>query len=173
MASFIHITDDRVAWRIVRGGIGARPLAASAQAMAWPRRGVYCVPVVADFQRTFQWLRELKRRGYRRATGIQFRIPDAQLVYVGRYRQPPQAMTAAQSVAFFSKTEDPRGFQVVVPRAVEAREITRRQSVPQVIGWRFYPTAKGRPPLWPQPGSINASRLRRRIDETNSSPWDT
>jgi hypothetical protein len=36
-----------------------------------------------------------------------------------------------------------------------------------VTGWRFYPAAKGRPPLWPFAGETNASRLRRRIEQLN------
>jgi hypothetical protein len=132
--------------------------------VAAPRRGVFCVPVIADFQVTFQWLRELKRRGHRSACGIQFRIDDAETVFVGHYNQAPQGMTAAQSIACFLEAKDPRGLQVIVPRAIAAREIMGIRSIPQVTGWRFYPGAKGRRPLWPFAGETNAARLRRRIE---------
>src|SRR5262245_3377743 len=104
-------------------------------------RAVVCFVCLANFQMTFQWLRELKRRGYRLARAIQFRIDDAEAVFVGHYNQVPQEMTAAQSIAFFLQAEDPRGLQVVVPRAIAAREITGIRSIPQVTGWRFYPAA--------------------------------
>jgi len=172
MATFIHLADERVAGRIRRGGIRATMFEGRRRDVTGLRRGIFCVPVVANFQTTFQWLRELKRRGHTRACGIQFRIDDAELVFVGHYNQRPREMTAAQSVALFLRTEDPRGLQVVVPRTICAREITGVRAIPQVIGWRFYPAAKGRSPLWPANGSINASRLRRRIEQLNKSPWE-
>ncbi|KRR16140.1 hypothetical protein CQ14_24175 [Bradyrhizobium lablabi] len=91
---------------------------------------------------TFQWLRELKRNGYRLARGIQFRIDDTETVFVGHYNQAPQKMTAAQSIAFFLQAEDPRGLQVVVPRAIAAREITGIRSIPQVTGGASTPLRK-------------------------------
>jgi hypothetical protein len=173
MATFNHIADERFARRILRGGIRATVLTAADQHGKAPRRGVFCVPVVPSFQSTFQWLRELKRQRYGRACGIQFRIDDAETVFVGHYGQSPQAMTATQSVAFFLRSDDPRGLQVIVPRAISAREIMAVRPVRQVVGWRFYPAAKGRSPLWPAKGSINASRLRRRIETQNKHPWET
>jgi len=172
MATFIHIADERLTRRILRGGIRATEFAARARDTAAPRRGVFCMPVVANFQMTFQWLRELKRRGYRLARGIQFRIDDTEAVFIGHYNQVPQEMTVAQSIAFFLQAEDPRGLQVLVPRAIAAREITGIRSIPQVTGWRLYPAAKGRPPLWPFAGETNASRLRRRIEQLNKTPWE-
>ena len=172
MATFIHITDERINRRILRGGVRANTIATRGwPEIAAPRCGVFCVPVAPNFQATFQWLRELKRAGYRSACGIQFRIDDAEAVYVGHYDQPPQAMTAAEAVAFFLQAEDPRGLEIIVPRRILAREITAIRSIPQAIGWRFYPAAKGREPLWPPAGSIKASQLRRRIEELNESPW--
>src|SRR5260370_21392813 len=109
MATFIHIADERVARRSLRGGIRATVFTSPDRHMvASPRRGVFCVPVVPNFQSTFQWLRELKRRGYSRLCGIQFRIDDGESVFVGYYSQCPQKITAAQSVAFFLLCDDPR-----------------------------------------------------------------
>ena len=87
MATFVHIADERLTSRILRGGIRATEFAARARDTAAPRRGVFCVPVVANFQMTFQWLRELKRRGHRLARGIQFRIDDTEAVFIGHYNQ--------------------------------------------------------------------------------------
>jgi hypothetical protein len=170
MAIFVHIADERMVRRILRGGIRATECAAREDEVG-PRRGVFCVPVVANFQMTFQWLRELKRRGHRLACGIQFRIDDAEPVLAGRYGQTLQEMTAAQSIAFFIQAQDSSGLQVLIPRAIAAREIAGVRPIPQVTGWRFHPGAKGRRPLWPRPGEINASRLRRRIEELNKGPW--
>jgi hypothetical protein len=171
MATFVHMADARLARRIVRGGIHATDFWALPED-GRPRRGVFCVPVTADFQMTYQWLRELKRRGHRTACGIQFRVGDAEAVFVGRYHQWPQQMTATQSVEFFHRAMDARGLQVVVPRAILAREITAVRSVPQVTGWRFYPSAKGSTPWRWVHGEINAARLRHRIERLNRSPLE-
>ena len=171
MAIFVHIADERIRSRIHRSGIRATELLARSEDLAAPRRGVFCVPIVPNFQMTFQWLRELKRRGHRLACGGHFRLDDTQAVFVEHYDQVPQRMTAAQSIAFFLQAEDARGLQVVVPRAIAAREITGIRSIPQLMGWRFYPAAKGRLPLWPAAGETKASKLRRRIEQLNKSPW--
>lgn len=170
MATFIHIADERMRRRILRGGILATQFADQQDDPATPRCGVFCVPVVPNFQMTFQWLRELKRRGFRLACGIQFRISDTEAVFVGHYNQVPQRMTAAQSIAFFLQAQDPRGLQVIIPRAIAAREVTGIRAIPQVTGWRFYPTAKGTRPFWPVPGETNASRLRHRLEQQYKAP---
>lgn len=156
MASFVHITDARRLGSILRGGLRAERL---------PRggRGVHCVPVLPDFQATFGWLRELKRRGYREAVAVQFSLPDAELVSVARFDREPESMTAAQAVAAFMTLPDPRGWEVVVGRKIELRKLHGVRRLRQVTGWRYFPEAKGRPPIWPQPGTPMAARTRARI----------
>jgi hypothetical protein len=158
MASFIHLTDARDMKKMLRGGLRA-------ERSADGDRGVFCVPVVPNFQTTFQWLRELKRRGYRTAIAIQFRLPDIEVVRVGRYAQPHAEMTAAEAAAFFLAAPDPRGLEVIVPRSIKASEIAAVRAVPQLVGWRYFPEAKGKPPYWPQPGSFNASYTGRAVDK--------
>ncbi len=169
MAMFVHIADAQDAASIRRAGI--RPTAWHLQPAQralggppLPRRGVFCVPVLPDIQATLQWLRTLKARGNRTACAVQFRLPDAEPVFVGHYRAWPSGMRAAEAVALFLRSPDPRGLQVVLPRAVAAREIHRVRAVRQVFGWRHFPDAHNRRPTWPAPGEIKAARLRRRID---------
>lgn len=157
MASFVHLTDARAIKKILRGGIRAERTVAG-------ERVVFCVPVVPNFQTTFQWLRELKRRGYRTSAAVQFKLRDDESVRVGKYAQPHADMTAAEAVAFFQGAADARGYEVLVPRAIRPGEIARIRSLPQIIGWRFYPEAKGNEPLWAAPGSYNAARIRRAFE---------
>jgi len=135
----------------------------------YPHRAVFCVPVVPNYQTTIQWLRELKRRGYRTACGVQFRIPDSEPVLVGHFQTPHRSMTAAEAVACFLRADDARGLEVLVPRAIRPQEISQIRPLPQIAGWRFYPDAKERAPLWPAPGSINAARLRRAVEDLTRS----
>ncbi len=135
-------------------------------------KAVFCVPVLPNFQITFQWLRELKRGGYRTACAAQFKILDSERVIVGRFAKPQREMTAARAVAFFRDAENALGFEVLVMRKIEAKEITRIRAIPQIAGWRFYPEAKGREPQWPAKGEINASRLRQVMKDRNKDPFE-
>jgi hypothetical protein len=166
LATFVHIFDARNSKKIIRDGI--RPIRMLSRV-----KGVFCVPVVPDFQTTFQWLRELKRHGYRTASAVQFRIPDSEQVSVGRFAKPHSKMTAAEAIAFFREAKDARGLEVVIMRKIEPQEITRIRSVPQITGWRYYPEAKGKHPLWPGKGAINASRLRQVVIARNRSPLES
>jgi hypothetical protein len=161
VATFLHITDARDIARIRKSGL--RP------SRGYLHRAVFCVPVVPDPQATFQWVRELKVRGYRTACGVQFRIADTEHVMVGRFQTPHHWMTAAAAVSFFLHAADPRGLEVLVPRAVRPKEIVRIRALPQVAGWRFFPEAKGRLPFCAIPGSIKAARLRHRLEHWATS----
>ena len=76
-------------------------------------------------------------------------------------------MLASEAVAEFMAAEDAQGWEVVIPRRIEASEIHKTRSIPQVIGWRFSPTAKGKPPFCTCKfcigGDYGARRLRERL----------
>ncbi len=147
--------DERVARRILCGGIRAISLRLQA---GGTRRSVFCVPVVPNFQSTFQWLRELRRRGYSRLRGIQFRIDDG----------PP-------FLSGMAIENDSGGIRCIVPpvqRSARAPDHSSARNLrPGGHSGAFGLTRGGvafLPPLqkadrrlWSAKGSINASRLRR------------
>lgn len=161
MAEFVHVTVARSARRIERSGIAAR-------SHGWAGgRGVYCMPVLPSFTLTYQWVRELRRWHPGVLVGVHLRLPDAEPVTVGRYGTPPREVTAAQAVAAVRELDDPRGYEVFVPRAITSAEIRRIRDVPQGVGWRYLPAAHGRRPC-PCPaclprGGYRAASLRRRF----------
>jgi hypothetical protein len=129
--------------------------------------GVFAVPVTRGFFVSHQWLRELKRRNAGPVAGVYFRIPDDERVWVGHYGQAHRWMTAVEAVAEFMKAESREGWEVVIPRRVEASEIHRVRRLPQVVGWRYNPGAHGTKPCgcdFCQRGQYGAKRLR---DEYN------
>jgi hypothetical protein len=134
MAMFVHLTTESRIPRIRRTGIARlrKPVGTSPA-------GVYAVPVTRNFYASHQWLRELKRRNQGAIAGIYFRVPDEQLVWVGHYGKAHRFVTSAQAIAEFTKADDPLGWEVVVPRRIEANEIHKTRRLPQVIGWRFSP----------------------------------
>ena len=162
MAMFVHLAPESRVARIRRNGIGRLRKASG----DFPG-GVFAVPVVRDFSVSHQWLRELKRRNQGAVAGVYFRVPDGEPVWVGHYRQGHQWMSAAEAVGEFAAAEDAQGWEVVVPRRIAAGELHRVRRLPQVVGWRFSPESKGKPPFctckFCTRGEYGARRLRERL----------
>ena len=140
MALFVHLATHEDAGSIRRAGItrlrqwGSQP------------HGVFAMPVVLNFVVGHQWLRELKRRNAGPILGVYFRIPDEESVWVGHYHGRHQRMTAAQAAAFVMRAAEPLGFQVIIPRIIGRQELHKIRTLPQVVGWRYFPGAHGKPP---------------------------
>ncbi len=162
MARFVHLADARSSRSIRRNGLKVSPLGSGAS-------GVFCVPVVPDYNRTFQWARELRRRGNNAFVAIFFVIEDNEHVLLGHYGSEKIEVTAAEAHAFFRSDKDSLGHEVIVPRPILPAEIRSIGHAPRITGWRFFPGAKGPSPFWPLPGTKNAAKLRRSIEKLDSS----
>jgi hypothetical protein len=162
MAMFVHLTAESLAVRIQRNGI-----ARLRKAVGVSPRGVFAVPVTRNFYASHQWLRELKRRNKGPLVGIYFRVPDEERVWVGHYGHTHRCLSAAEAIAEFAGADDPLGWQVVIPRRIEANEIHKTRRLRQVIGWRFHPKAKGKPPFctckFCTRGEYGAAKQRKRL----------
>ncbi|MFL5241942.1 MAG: hypothetical protein ACJ8FY_07525 [Gemmataceae bacterium] len=162
MAMFVHLAPESRIAVIRRNGI---------RRLRRPRNdfpaGVFAVPVTANFYISHQWLRELKRRNQGSIAGVYFRIPDNEQVWLGHYNQGHRSMSAAEAVKEFMAAEDAQGWEVIVPRRIEAFEIHRVRRMPQVVGWRYFPSAKGKPPFCTCKfcirGDYGARKLRERL----------
>ena len=167
MAMFVHLTTESRVPGIRRNGVSRLR-----KAVGSSPSGVYAVPVTRNFYASHQWLRELKRRNEGPIAGIYFRVPDEQLVWIGHYGQAHRLVTAAEAIAQFTKADDAAGWEVVIPRRIEADEIHKTRGLPQVIGWRFSPTSKGKPPFctckFCTRGEYGSAKLRKRL----GSPGD-
>lgn len=162
MAMFVHLALEKNLKPIQRNGIGRLR-----SRMNVPR-GIFAMPVTRNFYVSHQWLRELKRnKGGGAVAGVYFRIDDAEMVSVGHYNRAHQLMTAAEALSAISKSDSAEGFEVIIHRRIEASEIHRVRILPQVIGWRFYPAAKGRKPCgcdFCQKGEYNGRKIRERAE---------
>lgn len=162
MAMFVHLAPESRVALIRRNGLCRlrRP------GGSFPG-GVFAVPVTRNFYLSHQWLRELKRCNQGAIAGIYFRVADKEQVWVGPYDQGHQWMSAAEAVAVFMAASDSQGWEVVIPRRIEAAEVHRIRRLPQVVGWRYSPGAKGKPPFCPckfcTRGEYGAQRLRERL----------
>lgn len=162
MPMFVHLTAESLAARIRGNGISRLRRSNTSHP-----GGVFAVPLTRNFYISHQWLRELKRRGEGPIVGIYFRIPDLESVWIGHYGGLHQEVTAAVAAATFSESQDRQGWEVIIPRRIAAKEIHRVRSLPQVVGWRFSPDAKGKPPFctckFCTRGEYGAGRLRTRL----------
>jgi len=162
MAMFVHLAPESQIGLIRRNGI--RRLR---RAVGNFPGGVFAVPVTRSFYVSHQWLRELKRRNQGPIAAVYFRIPDEERIWVGHYNQGHRWMSASEAVAEFMTAADAQGWEVVIPRRIEASEIHKTRRIPQVVGWRFFPSAKGKPPFctckFCTRGEYGSRRLRQRL----------
>jgi hypothetical protein len=140
MATFVHLTPEKNVKAILRNGISRLRRTTDRP------HGIYAMPVTRNFYVSHQWLRELKRGGQAPIAGVYFRIPDDERVWVGHYNRSHQEMTAAEAAGLVGKGENVEGYEIIVPRRIEAKEINRIKMPPQIVGWRYYPEAHGKKP---------------------------
>jgi hypothetical protein len=155
----VHLAPEGALRSILRAGIRQGPASWAGP----PRRGVFCMPVLRDFQVSHQWLRELRRRGPQQLYAVHFRVPDGEPAWVGHYGSPKARTTVGEAIGEMMRLSDPRGWELVLPRPVRPRELHAVRAVRQVVGWRFSPGAKGRRPCgcaWCQRGERSGRRLR-------------
>ena len=162
MPVFVHLAPAPLIARIVRNGI--RKSAAHCPLPA----GVFAMPVGRSFQASHQWLRELKRSGQKTISAVYFRISDSEPVWLGHFGRGHVRTTAAEAAGHVSAAGSAAGFEVLIPRRVEASEILRVKPLPQVVGWRYFPDAHGsRPCGCPgclAKGEIRSRAIRRRYE---------
>lgn len=168
LATYVHIADERDASAIRRTGLKL-PRLSTAAGVNRPY-GIFAMPVTSNFVVSHQWVRELKRRGFRVAVGVYFRVPDDQEVWAGLYNQEKRRISAAQAAAQLSR-DALLGFEVIVPRSIAPAEIRAIRSLPQTLGWRYFPGAHERGIFcgckYCQRGNIKSRRIQER-DEQNA-----
>jgi len=171
MAWFVHLTPEKNAARVRRAGLSPVSRSHSDD----PQQGIYCTPLLPDYTLTHQWSRELIRFKTPNMVAVYFRIPDDTRVTVGHYGKYPEEVTAAQAVARFLSLspEEVRGYEVFLPRGVNAKEIRRIRSLRRPVGWRYMPNAHGRKPCpcpaCLNPGEYGVAKLRMRSPDYGTS----
>jgi hypothetical protein len=161
MPQFIHLADDREIAMIRKNGIKAREIYGTKS------KGVYATPVLQDYYRSHQWLRELRRRGIKVISAVQFRVDDDVPVSVGRFNDRHLDVSAAEAVRIFMEHDTGMGLEVIFASSIPASSITRTYTPEQITGWRYYPEshADDRKPCscpYCQRGLINGQKLQER-----------
>lgn len=141
MATFIHIFAESDCASIKRSGIRMQKTSYREY------DGVFLSPVTSDYYFTHQWARELKRFENVPKLAARVRIPDTEKVWVGRYNEPHDKLSAAEAIRFACEQETPRGLEVILPRKVSSKEIIAVYRPNRNTGWRFFPESNGEKPL--------------------------
>ena len=165
MPVFVHVADERHAASIRRSGLKLPRVPPQIQA-ARPI-GVFALPVTPNFLVSHQWVRELKKRGFKVAVGIYFRISDHEPVWAGKYNEEKVQVSAAEAAAFLSR-EQVLGYEAIIPRSVSPSEIEAVRALPQTLGWRHFPGAHERGIFcgckYCQRGEIRSRRIQQRYE---------
>lgn len=165
MTTLVHIADAKSIASIRKSGI--RPVR--------PQRLVYFMPVVQSHLISHQWLRELRRRGVRTMVGVYFQLPKTEMIWAGRYNQTHDHLPLSEAVGLLHRSDDPLGFEMFIERTIRPVEIHAIRALPQTIGWRYHPAARGNIPC-PCPacqrGQIRAQRIRVLDERSERESFD-
>jgi hypothetical protein len=161
MAQFVHLFDENDVARIRHHGIRVTK-------SKWRKlNGVFLFPLTENFVVSHQWMRELRRRRGQSLLAARIRVDDAEPVLVGKYNEEHVQVHAAEAIGIARKHQDPMGLEVILPRSVKPKEIESVYRPPKVVGWRYYPAARGRRPCgcpYCQKGEPFGKRLREAYE---------
>jgi hypothetical protein len=162
MAQFIHLFDESDAASIKRSGIRI------AKAKWRKSPGVFLFPLTENFVVSHQWMRELRRHRGQSLLAARIRLNDAELVLLGKFNKDPIEVTASRAIGIVRQHLDPLGLEVILPRSVRPKEIESLYRPPKVVGWRYYPAARGRRPCdcpYCQRGEPFSRRIRESYEQ--------
>lgn len=138
----VHLAPAKLEPKIRRGGI--RP--GVGLFGGYKSDAVYAFPVLPSYTLTHQWTREVMKWRRQPLVGVYFRVPDAEIVEFGHFNHGQDLMKIAASVAAGAvrRAADPRGFEIILRRPIERKELARIAPVRGVAGWRHTPDAHRR-----------------------------
>ncbi len=152
MTMLVHLTPEKNIKRILHSGI------------ARGEGGVYCLPVMQNYYLAHQWLRELRRFKQRHIMGVYFRIPDDEMVWFGHYGKVHEHIPVVEAHRQLLSVDDPRGYELIIMRTIQPKEIHKVREVSQVVGWRYSPNirqyARCGCPVCVSRGEFNSRRKR-------------
>ena len=161
MAKLIHITAAENEKKIINGGIKTNQ---------WGL--VFFMPLLPDYLISHQWARELKRSGIKNFIAVEFKMPNDEPVWFGKYSRQHELIPLNQAINELKSLDDQLGYECFIERKVEAKDITRIKHIPKPMGWRYQPHAHGnRPcpcPMCIQAGGYKTNALKEKPEPTMS-----
>ena len=127
MPILVHLAAEKETGSIKKNGIK----------IGKHRQGIFCMPVLPNFYISHQWLRELKRRGARTLVGVYFKLDSKTLVFAGKYNQEHRHIELGEAIKEIMSLDDPLGYELIIDRKIEAKEVEKIRTLPQKLGWRY------------------------------------
>lgn len=155
MPILVHLADEKDAAKIKRNGVK----------IGKHQRGIFCMPVLQNFYLSHQWLRELKRRGVKTFVGVYFKIDRNIKVFAGKYNTDHRYIALGEAIREIQTMDDPLGYEIIIDRKIEAKEIKKIKNLPQNVGWRYKPEANGTRPCscdYCIKSAIKANSIRKK-----------
>ncbi len=158
MPTLVHLTDEKYSKKIITSGLSVGKYGS----------GVFAMPVLPNFYISHQWLRELKRSGARTFVGVYFKLPSLEMVYSGKYNQRHRFISLGDAIKEIMDLEDPPGYELIINRKIEAKEILKVKHLPQNIGWRYFPDSHNTKPCnceYCSKGFIKGKRTFNKLND--------
>lgn len=91
------------------------------------------------------------------------------MVYAGKYNEEHRHISLGEAIKEIMSLDDPLGYELIVDRKIEAKEVEKIRILPQKLGWRYFPSSHNKKPTCSCPiciasGSIKGKRLRDKIE---------
>jgi hypothetical protein len=139
MAVFLHVTQEKNIPNIKKNGIKGKKINNDIPC------GVFCMPVTQNYYVSHQWVREMKRwsKG-KNISGVYFRINNKEEVCCGHYNKEHVKISAGQAVKLAMNNQTGEGWEVILPRRVDVKDIIKYRHLPQTVGWRYFPGSHGK-----------------------------
>lgn len=164
MVMLVHLAPAKLKAKIRRGGL--RP--GEGLFGGYQSDAVYAFPVLPSYTLTHQWTREVMKWRRQPLLGVYFRVADTETVEFGHFRDNLVRVPAAVAAGAVRRAADPRGFEIILRRPIERKEISRIAPVRGVVGWRHMPDAHLRRPCGCPAcvarGEPGGRRLRERYE---------
>ncbi|MCG8313961.1 MAG: hypothetical protein MI976_12155 [Pseudomonadales bacterium] len=161
MAVLVHITSIDNEKSIKRAGI--KP---------GPSQVVFFMPHLKEFLISNQWARELKRAGIKNFAAVDFKIPNDEVVWFGKYNSQHEQVELGAAISILMETEDKLGYEFFIERKIEPKEILKFRKIAKPMGWRYEPDAHGKKPcpcpMCLQPGGYKTNKLKEVYSEQMS-----
>ena len=160
MPVFIHLADEKNSKQIKVSGIKKGKISG----------GIFFMPMLPNYFVSYQWVRELRRRGVKNFVAVQFKLDSTEMVWAGKYFEAHRYITVGEAIKEVNELDDPLGYQIFIERKIYANEILRIKHIPQKIGWRYRPHSHRRPltcacRICLPRGSMKSRKLRARLQE--------
>lgn len=136
MAVLVHITKAENEKSILRSGIRTGKQSGC----------LYFMPHTNEFLISHQWARELKRYGVKNFMAVDFKLPKEQEVWFGKYFEGHTKLPLNRAIERFLSLDEKYGYEFILERKVDPKEILKTRSIPKPMGWRYEPSAHGKEP---------------------------